>query len=199
MATDALIVIDLQNDFCPGGALAVSGGDEIIPLVNDLIRNTEHVLLTQDWHPAGHSSFASSHQGKQPFESIDMPYGTQTLWPDHCIQGSRGSDFHSGLAWAKAELVVRKGFRLGIDSYSAFFENDYLTPTGLAGYLRERGIGEITLVGLATDFCVAYSAIDAVKHGFATTVRLDGCRAIDLGGSLETMIGKMRDAGVTLV
>lgn len=199
MATDALIVIDLQNDFCPGGALAVSGGDEIIPLVNDLIRNTEHVLLTQDWHPAGHSSFASSHQGKQSFESIDMPYGTQTLWPDHCIQGSRGSDFHSGLAWAKAELVVRKGFRLGIDSYSAFFENDHLTPTGLAGYLRERGIGEITLVGLATDFCVAYSAIDAVKQGFATTVRLDGCRAIDLGGSLETMIGKMRDAGVTLV
>lgn len=199
MATDALIVIDLQNDFCPGGALAVSGGDEIIPLVNDLIRNTEHVVLTQDWHPAGHSSFASSHQGKQPFESIDMPYGTQTLWPDHCIQGSRGSDFHSGLAWAKAELVVRKGFRLGVDSYSAFFENDHLTPTGLAGYLRERGFGEITLVGLATDFCVAYSAIDAVKQGFATTVRLDGCRAIDLGGSLEAMIGKMRDAGVTLV
>lgn len=199
MAADALIVVDLQNDFCPGGALAVSGGDEIIPLVNDLIRHTEHVLLTQDWHPAGHTSFASSHQGRQPFESIDMPYGSQTLWPDHCIQGSRGSDFHSGLAWAKAELVVRKGFRSGIDSYSAFFENDRLTPTGLAGYLRERGIGEITLVGLATDFCVAYSALDAVDHGFATTVRLDGCRAIDLGGSLEMMIGKMRDAGVKLV
>ncbi|PWK70580.1 bifunctional nicotinamidase/pyrazinamidase [Aminobacter sp. AP02] len=199
MAADALIVIDLQNDFCPGGALAVTGGDEIIPLVNDLIRNTEHVLLTQDWHPAGHASFASSHQGRQPFESIDMPYGAQTLWPDHCIQGSRGADFNSGLAWAKAELVVRKGFRSGIDSYSAFFENDRLTPTGLAGYLRERGIGQITLVGLATDYCVAYSALDAVEHGFATTVRLDGCRAIDLGGSLETMIGKMRDAGVTLV
>ena len=134
MAADALIVIDLQNDFCPGGALAVAGGDEIVPLVNDLIRNTEHVILTQDWHPAGHSSFASSHPGRQPFETIDMPYGTQTLWPDHCIQGSKGADFHSGLAGAKAELVIRKGFRAGIDSYSAFFENDRVTPTGLAGY-----------------------------------------------------------------
>lgn len=199
MAADALIVVDLQNDFCPGGALAVTGGDEIVPLVNDLIRNTEHVLLTQDWHPAGHSSFASSHAGKQPFETIEMPYGDQTLWPDHCIQGSRGADFHSGLAWAKSELVVRKGFRAGIDSYSAFFENDRVTPTGLAGYLRERGIGAITLVGLATDFCVAYSALDAVRQGFPTTVRLDACRAIDLGGSLDLMIGKMREAGVTLV
>ncbi|GAA4126169.1 bifunctional nicotinamidase/pyrazinamidase [Aminobacter aganoensis] len=199
MAGDALIVIDIQNDFCPGGALAVAGGDEIMPLVNDLIRNTEHVLLTQDWHPAGHSSFASSHQGKQPFETIDMPYGAQTLWPDHCIQGSKGADFHSGLAWAKSELVIRKGFRGGIDSYSAFFENDHLTPTGLAGYLDERGIDSITLVGLATDFCVAYSALDAVRQGFSTTVRLDACRAIDLGGSLDIMIGKMRDAGVRLV
>lgn len=199
MAADALIVIDLQNDFCPGGALAVNGGDEIVPLVNDLIRNTEHVILTQDWHPAGHSSFASSHQGKQPFEAIDMPYGAQTLWPDHCIQGSRGADFHTGLAWSKAELVIRKGFRAGIDSYSAFHENDRLTPTGLAGYLRERGIGEILLVGLATDFCVAYSALDAVKQGFVTSVRLEGCRAIDLNGSLDAMIGQMRDAGVKLL
>lgn len=199
MAADALIVVDLQNDFCPGGALAVAGGDEIVPLVNDLIRHTEHVLLTQDWHPAGHSSFASSHPGRQAFESIDMPYGPQTLWPDHCIQGSKGADFHTGLAWSKAELVIRKGFRPGIDSYSAFFENDRLTPTGLAGYLRERGIGAVTLVGLATDFCVAYSALDAVKQGFATTVRLDACRAIDLSGSLDMMIGKMRDAGVTLI
>ncbi|MGF7008448.1 bifunctional nicotinamidase/pyrazinamidase [Aminobacter sp. BE322] len=199
MAADALIVVDLQNDFCPGGALAVAGGDEIVPLVNDLIRHTEHVLLTQDWHPAGHSSFASSHPGRQAFESIDMPYGQQTLWPDHCIQGSKGAAFHTGLAWSKAELVIRKGFRPGIDSYSAFFENDRLTPTGLAGYLRERGIGAVTLVGLATDFCVAYSALDAVKQGFATTVRLDACRAIDLSGSLDTMIGKMRDAGVTLI
>ncbi|GAA2838391.1 bifunctional nicotinamidase/pyrazinamidase [Aminobacter aminovorans] len=177
----------------------MNGGDEIIPLVNDLIRNSEHVLLTQDWHPAGHSSFASSHPGKQPFESVRMSYGSQTLWPDHCIQGSRGADFHSGLAWSKAELVIRKGFRPHIDSYSAFFENDRFTPTGLAGYLRERDVASITLVGLATDFCVAYSALDAVKHGFATTVRLDACRAIDLGGSLDTMIGKMRDAGVKLL
>ena len=199
MADEALIVVDLQNDFCPGGALAVIGGDEIVPLVNDLIRNAEHVIMTQDWHPAGHSSFASSHPGKQPFEMIEMPYGPQTLWPDHCIQGSLGSDFHSGLAWSKTELVIRKGFRPGIDSYSAFFENDHTTPTGLAGYLRERGIEAITLVGLATDFCVAFSALDAVKQGFATTVRLDACRAINLNGSLDAMLARMRDAGVKLV
>ncbi|MBN9233051.1 MULTISPECIES: bifunctional nicotinamidase/pyrazinamidase [Phyllobacteriaceae] len=199
MADEALIVVDLQNDFCPGGALAVTGGDEIVPLVNDLIRNAEHVVMTQDWHPAGHSSFASSHPGKQPFEMIEMPYGPQTLWPDHCIQGSIGSDFHSGLAWSKAELIIRKGFRPGIDSYSAFFENDHVTPTGLAGYLRERNIGAITLVGLATDFCVAFSALDAAKQGFATTVRLDACRGIDLNGSVDTMLGRMRAAGVTLV
>ncbi|MER9753267.1 bifunctional nicotinamidase/pyrazinamidase [Mesorhizobium sp. M0166] len=199
MADEALVVIDLQNDFCPGGALEVAGGDEIVPLVNDLIRRTEHVLLTQDWHPAGHSSFASSHPGKQPFETIDMPYGHQTLWPDHCIQGSLGSDFHSGLAWSKAELVIRKGFRPAIDSYSAFFENDRTTPTGLAGYLRDRNIEALTLVGLATDFCVAFSALDAVKLGFETSVRLDACRGIDLNGSVERMLGRMRDAGVALI
>ncbi|MER8728233.1 bifunctional nicotinamidase/pyrazinamidase [Mesorhizobium sp. M0902] len=199
MADEALVVIDLQNDFCPGGALEVAGGDEIVPLVNDLIRRTEHVLLTQDWHPAGHSSFASSHPGKQPFETIDVPYGHQTLWPDHCIQGSLGSDFHSGLAWSKAELVIRKGFRPAIDSYSAFFENDRTTPTGLAGYLRDRNIETLTLVGLATDFCVAFSALDAVKLGFETSVRLDACRGIDLNGSVERMLGRMRDAGVTLI
>jgi nicotinamidase/pyrazinamidase len=198
MAGEALIVIDLQNDFCPGGALAVAGGDEIVPLVNDLIRNTEHVVLTQDWHPAGHSSFASSHPGRQAFETIEMPYGPQTLWPDHCIQGSLGSDFHSGLAWTKAELVIRKGFRTAIDSYSAFFENDHTTPTGLAGYLKERGIGAVTLAGLATDFCVAFSALDAAKLGFRTTVRLDACRGIDLNGSVEAMLKRMREAGVTL-
>ncbi|MFC3206505.1 bifunctional nicotinamidase/pyrazinamidase [Aquamicrobium soli] len=198
MAGQALIVIDLQNDFCPGGALAVAGGDEIVPPVNAMIRDAEHVVLTQDWHPAGHSSFASSHAGKEPFQTVTMPYGEQTLWPDHCIQGSTGADFHSGLAWTKAELVIRKGFRPAIDSYSAFFENDHATPTGLAGYLRERGISAITLAGLATDFCVAYSALDAVKQGFAVTVRLDACRGIDLGGSMETMLGRMRDAGVTL-
>ncbi len=198
MAGQALIVIDLQNDFCPGGALAVAGGDEIVPLVTAMLRDAEHVLLTQDWHPAGHSSFASSHPGKEPFQTVIMPYGEQTLWPDHCIQGSAGADFHSGLAWTRAELVIRKGFRPAIDSYSAFFENDHATPTGLAGYLRERGISAITLAGLATDFCVAFSALDAVKQGFAVTVRLDACRGIDLGGSMETMLGRMRDAGVTL-
>ncbi|MBB6011253.1 nicotinamidase/pyrazinamidase [Aquamicrobium lusatiense] len=199
MADEALVVIDLQNDFCPGGALAVAGGDEIVPLVNDLIRSADHVIMTQDWHPAGHSSFASSHPGHQPYQSVTMPYGEQTLWPDHCIQGSRGAEFHTGLAWAKAELVIRKGFRPAIDSYSAFFENDRTTPTGLAGYLRERGIGSITLAGLATDFCVAYSALDAVKLGFSATVRLAACRGIDLNGSLDAMTGRMRDAGVTLL
>jgi len=199
MADEALVVIDLQNDFCPGGALAVAGGDEIVPLVNDLIRSADHVIMTQDWHPAGHSSFASSHPGHQPYQSVTMPYGEQTLWPDHCIQGSRGAEFHTGLAWAKAELVIRKGFRPSIDSYSAFFENDRTTPTGLAGYLRERGIGSITLAGLATDFCVAYSALDAVKLGFSATVRLAACCGIDLNGSLDAMTGRMRDAGVTLL
>lgn len=195
----ALIVIDVQNDFCPGGALAVASGDEIVPLVNNLSKDFDHLLLTQDWHPAGHSSFASSHKGKQPFETIMMPYGDQTLWPDHCIQGSDGAAFHPWLDWTKAELVVRKGFRQGIDSYSAFFENDRKTPTGLAGYLGERGIDTLTLVGLATDYCVAASALDAVRLGFKVTVRLDCCRAIDLGGSLERMLGKMKNAGVKLV
>lgn len=199
MADTALIVIDVQNDFCPGGALAVAGGDEVVPIINRIAAGFEHVLLTQDWHPAGHSSFAATHPGKQPFETVDMPYGPQTLWPDHCIQGSGGAEFHPGLDWTRAELVIRKGFRAAIDSYSAFFENDHVTPTGIAGYLRERGIGSITLAGLATDFCVAYSALDAVRQGFATTVRLDACRGIDLGGSMQTMLGSMRDAGVRLV
>jgi nicotinamidase/pyrazinamidase len=198
MAGQALVVIDMQYDFCPGGALAVAGGDEIIPAINRLIADHQHVVLTQDWHPAGHSSFASSHAGKAPFEMIEMPYGPQTLWPDHCIQGTRGAEFHGELEWTKAELVIRKGFRKDIDSYSAFFENDHKTPTGLGGYLKERGISEVTLCGLATDFCVAFSAIDAVKHGLATTVILDACRGIDLGGSMATMAGKMRAEGVKL-
>lgn len=198
MADEALIVIDVQNDFCPGGALAVSGGDEIVPVVNRLIERFEHVVLTQDWHPAGHSSFASTHPGKEPFSSVDMPYGPQTLWPDHCIQGTKGAEFHPDLAWTKAELVVRKGFRSEIDSYSAFFENDHRTPTGLGGYLLERGIGKVTLAGLATDFCVAYSALDAAKRGFEVTVIMEACRAIDLGGSLDMMTEKMKDAGVTI-
>jgi nicotinamidase/pyrazinamidase len=197
--TDALIVIDVQNDFCPGGALAVAGGDEIVPLVNRLISASPHVVLTQDWHPAGHSSFASVHAGKAPFGSIELPYGAQTLWPDHCVQGTRGAEFHGNLAWTKAELVIRKGFRPAIDSYSAFFENDRTTPTGLAGYLRERGLSRLTLVGLATDFCVAYSALDARRLGFDTRVIMDACRAIDLGGSLQDAVGKMQAAGVKLL
>lgn len=199
MAKDALIVIDMQNDFCPGGALAVEGGDEIVPAVNRLIDQARHVILTQDWHPAGHSSFASSHPGMAPFETITMPYGKQTLWPDHCVQGSKGADFHPGLRWTTTELVVRKGFRAEIDSYSAFFENDHKTPTGLAGYLRERGITEVQLCGLATDFCVAFSALDAVAQGFSTSVVLDACRGIDLNGSLAAMRARMRDAGVNLI
>lgn len=198
MAADALIVIDLQNDFCPGGALAVNEGDRIVPLVNRMIAEAGHVILTQDWHPAGHSSFASSHPGKTPFESIEMPYGPQTLWPDHCIQGSEGARFHSALEWNKAELVIRKGFRPQIDSYSAFFENDHTTPTGLGGYLRERGLARVTLVGLATDYCVAFSALDARKLGFDVTVRLDATRGIDLGGSIAVMEERMREAGVGL-
>lgn len=198
MSEKALIVIDVQNDFCPGGALAVTGGDEIVPMVNRLVGEFDHVVLTQDWHPAGHSSFASTHPGKNPFETTEMPYGTQTLWPDHCVQGTNGAAFHADLEWTKAELVIRKGFRPAIDSYSAFFENDRTTPTGLAGYLRERGIFDLTLVGLATDFCVAYSALDAVRSGFKATVLLDACRAIDLGGSLAAMKDEMAKAGVTL-
>ncbi|MBD9492818.1 MULTISPECIES: bifunctional nicotinamidase/pyrazinamidase [unclassified Ensifer] len=198
MADKALIVVDVQNDFCPGGALGVAGGDEIVPMINGLIDRFEHVVLTQDWHPAGHSSFASSHPGKNPFEMIAMPYGAQTLWPDHCVQGSAGADFHPALEWTRAELLIRKGFRAQIDSYSAFFENDRRTPTGLSGYLRDRGIKKVTLCGLATDFCVAFSALDAVAQGFSTTVVLDACRGIDLNGSLHAMVTRMRDAGVEL-
>ncbi|NMG38150.1 bifunctional nicotinamidase/pyrazinamidase [Chelativorans sp. ZYF759] len=198
MAASALVVIDVQNDFCPGGALAVAGGDEILPIVNRLVGEHEHVVVTQDWHPAGHSSFASQHGGKSPFDNVEMPYGTQTLWPDHCVQGTPGAEFHPALQWEKAELIIRKGFRRSIDSYSAFFENDHATPTGLNGYLVERGIRKLVMVGLATDFCVAFSALDAARLGFAVTVVMEGCRAIDMGGSLGVMTEKMRAAGVTL-
>ncbi|MCI5077832.1 bifunctional nicotinamidase/pyrazinamidase [Oricola sp.] len=199
MADKALIVIDVQNDFCPGGALAVENGDDILPLVNHMIASHDHVVLTQDWHPAGHSSFASQHPGKGPFETVEVAYGPQTLWPDHCVQGTPGAEFHADLDWTKAELVIRKGFRPEIDSYSAFFENDHRTPTGLAGYLKERGIAEVVLCGLATDFCVGFSALDAVKCGFKTAVVLQACRAIDLDGSLAAMTDRMRDAGVHLL
>jgi nicotinamidase/pyrazinamidase len=198
MAGEALIVIDVQNDFCPGGALAVAEGDRVVRPINALIDRFEHVVLTQDWHPEGHSSFASTHAGKRPFDTVAMPYGEQVLWPDHCVQGTSGAAFHSGLEWTKAELVIRKGFRRAIDSYSAFFENDRQTPTGLAGYLGERGIDRLTFAGLATDYCVAYSALDARRAGFAATVAMDACRAIDLGGSLAAMTEKMKQAGVVL-
>lgn len=196
--THALIVIDVQNDFCPGGALAVPEGDLIVPQINALMDEAEAVILTQDWHPAGHSSFASSHPGHAPYEMIDMPYGRQVLWPDHCIQGTQGAAFHPDLNTDRADMIVRKGYRPGIDSYSAFFENDHVTPTGLEGYLSTRGIEHLTLVGLATDFCVNFSAADAAKLGFDVTVRMDLCRAIDLDGSLDTARTGMIAAGVTL-
>ena len=194
----ALIVIDIQNDFCPGGALAVAGGDAIIPRVNALMDDFSVRVLTQDWHPADHSSFAANHPGAEPFGLIDMPYGPQVLWPVHCVQGTQGAAFHPALRTDPADLVIRKGFRAAIDSYSAFFENDHETPTGLEGYLRTRGVTDLTLVGLATDFCVAYSAIDAAKLGFAVTVLEGACRAIDLDGSLDKARADMRAAGVRL-
>ncbi len=197
--TDVLVVIDMQVDFCPGGALAVAGGDAIVPLINRLGTRFAQQVLTQDWHPSGHRSFASSHPGKSPFSTVPMPYGEQTLWPDHCVQDSPGAAFHPALKLPGAQLVIRKGFRPGIDSYSAFFENDRNTPTGLSGYLRERGLKRVFLCGLATDFCVAYSAIDARRQGFAAFVLLDACRAIDLDGSLSAATARMRDAGVTLI
>src|SRR5437899_891370 len=181
---DVLLIVDVQNDFCPGGALEVPDGDTIVPEVNRLARSFAHVILTQDWHPPGHASFASSHPDRRPFDAIEVSYGTQILWPDHSVQGTQGASFHPKLDVPHAELVVRKGFRSTIDSYSAFRENDRRTPTGLAGYLRERGFDRITLCGLATDFCVAFSAIDGREAGFEVTVVTSACRGIDLDGSL---------------
>ena len=197
-ATHALIVIDVQNDFCPGGVLAVADGDAILPRVNDLLAEFQVKVLTQDWHPAGHSSFASAHPGAEPFSMTEMPYGPQVLWPDHCVIGSAGAAFHPDLNTDAADLIVRKGFRPQIDSYSAFFENDHTTPTGLDGYLRARGVERLTMVGLATDFCVQYSALDAAKLGYGVTVLEEACRAIDLDGSLEDARGAMTEAGVVL-
>ena len=195
---DALIVIDVQNDFCPGGALAVAEGDAIVAGINGLMGDFGAVVLTQDWHPGSHSSFADNHTGAAPFSLIDMPYGPQVLWPRHCVQGSDGAAFHPALNSDRADMVIRKGFRPEIDSYSAFFENDHTTPTGLEGYLRSRGLAKLVLVGLATDFCVGFSALDAAALGFDVTVRMDLCRAIDLDGSLAGMVEKLRAAGVML-
>lgn len=194
-----LIVVDVQNDFLPGGRLAVPDGDAVLPVVNALGARFENVVLTQDWHTPGHVSFASSHAGKAPFETIALGYGTQVLWPDHCVQGTEGAALSAGLVLPHAQLVIRKGFHAAIDSYSAFFEADHATPTGLTGYLRERGLSEVFVVGLATDFCVAWTAIDARRQGFATTVIEEGCRAIDTGGSLAAAHRAMAEAGVQVV
>ena len=195
----ALLVIDVQNDFIPGGQLAVPEGDLIVPLINRLAGQFKQVIIAQDWHPAGHASFASSHPGRQPYDVIQLPYGEQTLWPDHCIQGSRGAEFHSGLDLPHAQLIIRKGCNPDIDSYSAFLEADRVTTTGLAGYLKERGIDTVYMVGLALDFCVMFSALDARAAGFNAFVVLDACRAIDLNGSLATAIERMQVAGVGLI
>jgi nicotinamidase/pyrazinamidase len=194
---DVLLIVDVQNDFCPGGALAVPDGDAIVPAVNRLAGSFAHVILTQDWHPPGHASFASSHPGRRPFDAIEFSYGTQVLWPDHCVQGTPGAGFHPELEVPHAELVVRKGFRSAIDSYSAFRENDRRTPTGLAGYLSERGFERLTLCGLATDFCVAFSAIDGREAGFEVSVVTSACRGIDVEGSLARAMRSMNEAGVT--
>lgn len=194
----ALLVIDVQNDFCEGGALAVPGGSETVPVINRLLPLFETSVLTQDWHPADHTSFASNHDGKAAFELIELPYGQQVLWPPHCLQGSAGAEFHRDLDMDRSHLIVRKGFRALIDSYSAFFENDRRTPTGLEGYLRSRGVDRVVCTGLATDFCVLYSALDARRLGFPTVVIEDACRAIDLDGSLAAAMSEMKAAGVQI-
>ena len=198
-AIDALIVIDVQNDFCPGGALAVPDGDAIIPLINAMIGDFATVVLTQDWHPANHSSFAANHPGANAYAMIEMPYGPQVLWPVHCVQASVGAAIHPDLHTNPAQMIIRKGFRAGIDSYSAFFENDHVTPTGLDGYLRSRGVESVTMVGLATDFCVGYSAIDAVRLGYGVRLIQPACRAINLNGSLARMRAETIAAGVVWV
>ncbi len=199
LASDALIVIDVQNDFCLGGALAVADGDAVIPVIQRIAPLFEHVLLTQDWHTAGHSSFASAHPGRKPFEQVEMSYGVQTLWPDHCVQGSRGAEFHADLKLPQAELVLRKGFRPEIDSYSAFFENDRATATGLATYLRERELSRVFLAGLAYDYCVGFSALDARRLGLPVVIVRDACRGIDLNGSAARMEAEFASAGVEII
>jgi nicotinamidase/pyrazinamidase len=196
---DVLLVIDVQNDFCPGGALAVPLGDEVIAPIHRIAPRFEHIILTQDWHPSNHFSFAASHPGKQPYDSVEVTYGTQTLWPAHCVQGTRGAEFHAALELTQAELILRKGFRPQIDSYSAFYENDRTTPTGLAGYLKERGLTRVFLAGLAYDYCVGYSALDARRLGLPAFVLRDACRAIDLNGSVAAIEGEFVKAGVGIV
>ena len=199
MLSDALLVIDVQNDFCPNGALAVNEGDTIIHQINAAMNHFNLVVLTQDWHPTNHKSFASSYENKKPFDTVEMFYGDQVLWPDHCIQGSVGAGFHPDLNQTRADIIIRKGSTPAVDSYSAFYENDKVTPTGLHGYLKNREVTKLTLVGLATDYCVAFSALDAAKLGYAVTVRLDMARGIDSDGSLKAAIDKMSKAGINLV
>lgn len=194
---DVLVVVDVQNDFCGGGALEVPSGEEVVPVINTLIEKFDHVVFTQDWHPLGHGSFASTHNA-QPFSAMNVSYGIQTLWPDHCVQGTPGAEFHGGLNTTKGELIIRKGFRKEVDSYSAFFENDQTTQTGLKGYLNERGLERVHICGLATDFCVAFSAIDAVRCGFESIVVEDACRAINVEGSLEHAKAMMQQTGVKM-
>jgi len=198
LPTDLFLIIDVQNDFCPGGALAVQGGNEVIPVINDLSEHFNHVALTQDWHPAGHSSFASAHAGKSPFEMVELSYGAQNLWPDHCVQGTFGAMFHMELKTDKAAIIIRKGFRPGVDSYSAFFENDQETATGLMGYVHDCGFKRIFMAGLATDYCVGFSALDARQLGLEVVVIEDACRAINMGGSLESIYEQFDAQGVVL-
>jgi len=198
-STSALIVVDVQNDFVPGGSLAVKNGDQVIPIINELSKQFKNVIITQDWHTKGHASFASSYPDKQPFETTELFYGTQVLWPDHCIQGSKGAELVKGLDIPHAQLVIRKGFHPNIDSYSAFFEADHKTPTGLLGYLKERGVTTLYVVGLATDFCVAWTAMDGAKSGFTVSVIEDAARAIDLNGSLEAAWKAMDESGVARI
>ena len=196
---DVLLVTDVQNDFCPGGALAVPEGDQVIPVIHAIAPRFEHIILTQDWHPASHLSFACAHAGKRAFEQVRVSYGEQTLWPDHCVQGTPGAEFHPDLQLPRAELILHKGFRPEIDSYSAFFENDRTTTTGLNAYLRERGLKRVFLVGLAYDYCVGYSALDARRLGFPAIIIRDGCRAIDLNGSVAAIEKQFAAAGVGLI
>ena len=198
-AHDVLLVVDIQNDFCPGGSLSVPRGDQVVPVINALAQKFAHVVLTQDWHPSGHLSFASSHPGKKPYDFIEVTYGAQILWPDHCVQGTKGAAFRDDLKITPAELVLRKGYHREIDSYSAFYENDRTTPTGLGGYLRERGFKRVFLAGLAFDFCVRYSADDAHREGFETVVIEDGCRAIDIEGSAEATLALFKKLGIRCV
>ena len=199
VGNDVLLVVDVQNDFCKGGTLAVPSGNEVVPVINDLADRFAHTIITQDWHPPDHTSFASQHDGSEPYQTITLDYGDQVLWPDHCVQHSAGAEFHDKLVVAKCELIVRKGFRREIDSYSAFFENDRKTPTGLNGYLRERELTRLFVTGLATDFCVRFSAVDARAQGFEVMLVEDACRCIDSDGSMDAAMREMNEVGVTII